>query len=84
VTPGGLGVTEAATTVALVGWGAGHAEAAATVVLFSVFTHFMEIPLGALGWAAWSVSPKKAPVEETVAEATKATMAEPAEERLDD
>ena len=32
-----------------------------TVVLFSLFTHFMEIPLGALGWAAWSMSPKKAP-----------------------
>lgn len=66
VTPGGLGVTEAATTVALVGWGADRPAAAATVVLFSVFTHFMEIPLGALGWAAWSVSPKKAPVEEAV------------------
>ena len=65
VTPGGLGVTEAATTVALVGWGADRPAAAATVVLFSVFTHFMEIPLGALGWAAWSLSPKKAPVEET-------------------
>ncbi len=64
VTPGGLGVTEAATTVALVGWGAGSAEAAAAVVLFSVYTHFMEIPLGALGWLAWSVSPKKEPVEE--------------------
>jgi uncharacterized membrane protein YbhN (UPF0104 family) len=79
VTPGGLGVTEAATTVALVGWGAGSTEAAATVVLFSLFTHFMEIPLGALGWAAWSMSPKKAPVEAPV-EAT----AEPAKEPLDD
>ena len=67
VTPGGLGVTEAATTVALVGWGAEPAEAAAAVVLFSVFTHFMEIPLGALGWAAWSMSPKKAPVEDDAA-----------------
>ncbi|SDP34300.1 Uncharacterized membrane protein YbhN, UPF0104 family [Pedococcus dokdonensis] len=74
VTPGGLGVTEAATTVALVGWGAGSAEAGATVVLFSLFTHFMEVPLGALGWAAWSVSPKKAPAEET------ATDQEPADE----
>ena len=77
VTPGGLGVTEAATTVALVGWGAGRPEAAATVVLFSVFTHFIEIPLGALGWAAWSISPKKAPVEET------AVPEQELEERLD-
>lgn len=84
VTPGGLGVTEAATTVALVGWGASSAEAAATVVLFSLFTHFMEIPLGALGWAAWSLSPKKAPVEETVAEPGEGPVAEPAKERLDD
>ena len=64
VTPGGLGVTESATIIALVGWGAGHAEAAAATVLFSVFTHFMEIPLGALGWLAWSLSPKKEPVEQ--------------------
>ncbi len=63
ITPGGLGVTESATTLALVGWGAGHAEAAAAVVLFSLFTHFMEVPLGALGWLAWTLSPKKQPVE---------------------
>lgn len=63
ITPGGLGVTESATTLALVGWGAGHAEAAAAVVLFSLFTHFMEVPLGALGWLAWTLSPKMQPVE---------------------
>jgi uncharacterized membrane protein YbhN (UPF0104 family) len=84
VTPGGLGVTEAATTVALVGWGAGSTEAAATVVLFSLFTHFMEIPLGALGWAAWSMSPKKAPVEETAETPETAETAEPAKEPRDD
>ena len=64
VTPGGLGVTESATIIALVGWGSGNAEAAAGAVLFSVFTHFMEIPLGALGWLAWSASPKQAPDED--------------------
>jgi putative heme transporter len=79
VTPGGLGVTEAATTVALVGWGASHAEAAAAVVLFSVFTHFIEIPLGALGWAAWSLSPKKAPVEDTPAPDQAAAVGEGAD-----
>ena len=56
-------MTETATSVALVGWGADSASATAGVVLFSVFTHLMEVPLGALGWLAWSVSPKKEPVE---------------------
>lgn len=65
VTPGGLGVTETATAATLVAWGATPASAAAGVVLFSVYTHLMEVPLGALGWLAWSASPKKAPVEET-------------------
>ncbi|KQU69215.1 lysylphosphatidylglycerol synthase transmembrane domain-containing protein [Phycicoccus sp. Root101] len=64
VTPGGLGVTEAATSAALIAWGADPAQAVAGAVLFSVYTHLMEIPLGALGWLAWSVSPKKAPVED--------------------
>ena len=61
VTPGGLGVTESVTVAALVAWGAGHPEAVAGAVLFSVFTHVMEVPLGALGWLAWSLSPKVAP-----------------------
>ena len=58
VTPGGVGVTESATVVALVGWGADSASAGAGVVLFSIFTHLMEVPLGALGWLAWSLSPR--------------------------
>lgn len=68
VTPGGLGVTETATAAALVAWGADPASSAAAVVLFSVYTHLMEVPLGALGWLAWSLSAKKEPVEETDAE----------------
>jgi uncharacterized membrane protein YbhN (UPF0104 family) len=70
VTPGGLGVTESATVLALVAWGASSAESVAGVVLFSVFTHFMEVPLGALGWLAWSLSPKKEPAEEAADETT--------------
>lgn len=58
ITPGGVGVTESATVVALVGWGADPAAAGAGVVLFSIFTHLMEVPLGALGWLAWSLSPR--------------------------
>jgi putative heme transporter len=63
VTPGGLGVTETATAAALVAWGANPADATAGVVLFSIYTHLMEVPLGALGWLAWSLSPKKAPTD---------------------
>ncbi len=64
ITPGGVGITETATAAVLVGWGATPAGATAGVVLFSVFTHVMEIPLGAAGWLAWSLSPKTAPPEE--------------------
>lgn len=58
VTPGGLGVTETATAALMVGWGADPAQATAGVVLFTLFTHFLEVPLGALGWIYWSLSPK--------------------------
>lgn len=63
VTPGGLGVTETGTAAALVAWGADPAAATAGVVLFSIFTHLMEIPLGALGWLAWSLMPKASAAE---------------------
>ncbi|GGB83147.1 hypothetical protein N798_09400 [Knoellia flava TL1] len=58
VTPGGVGVTEIASVAALVGWGAPPEAAAAGIFLFSIFTHLMEVPLGALGWLAWSMSPR--------------------------
>ncbi len=76
VTPGGLGFTETATAAALVAWGAHPANATAAVVLFSLYTHLMEIPLGALGWLAWSVSPKKEPVEEHPVEVPRAGLGE--------
>jgi len=58
VTPGGVGVTETATATALVAWGAHPADATAGVVLFSVFTHLMEVPLGGLGWLLWALGSK--------------------------
>jgi uncharacterized membrane protein YbhN (UPF0104 family) len=61
ITPGGVGITETATAAVLVGWGADPAGATAGIVLFSLFTHVMEIPLGALGWLLWSLSPKVEP-----------------------
>jgi uncharacterized membrane protein YbhN (UPF0104 family) len=71
VTPGGVGVTESATAIALVGWGADGTPAATGVILFSIFTHLMEVPLGALGWLVWSMSPraKGATGEDEVADA---------------
>lgn len=57
-TPGGLGFTEASTVVILVFWGANPAAASAGVVVFAIFTHIAEIPLGALGWLAWWAMPK--------------------------
>jgi hypothetical protein len=47
----------------LVGWGADPAQATAGVVLFSLYTHFFEVPLGVLGWVLWLVSPKKEPAD---------------------
>jgi uncharacterized protein (TIRG00374 family) len=63
ITPGGLGVTEAGTAAVLVGWGADPAQATAGVVLFSLFTHFFEVPLGAIGWLIWWFGPKKQPAD---------------------
>jgi uncharacterized protein (TIRG00374 family) len=63
ITPGGLGVTEAGTAAVLVGWGADPAQATAGVVLFSLYTHFFEVPLGVVAWVLWSVSPKKTPAD---------------------
>ena len=61
ITPGGLGVTEAGTAAVLVGWGADPAQATAGVVLFSLYTHFFEVPLGVLAWVLWMVSSKTEP-----------------------
>lgn len=68
VTPGGLGVTETGTAAALVAWGADPAAAMAGVVLFSIFTHLLEVPLGAIGWLAWSLMPRASAREVAQAE----------------
>ena len=64
ITPGGVGITETATSAVLVAWGADAAGATAGVVLFSIFTHLMEVPLGALGWLLWTASTKVEPPAE--------------------
>jgi len=58
VTPGGVGVSETGVAALLVGWGANPAQATAGVVLYSLYVHFLEVPLGALGWVAWWLGPK--------------------------
>lgn len=70
VTPGGLGVTETGTAAALVAWGADPAASMAGVVIFSIFTHLLEVPLGAIGWLAWILMPKADDDELAEAEAT--------------
>lgn len=57
VTPGGIGLTEVATTGALVAWGADPAAASAGAVLFAVVTNLMEVPIGGLAWLWWAVDP---------------------------
>lgn len=58
VTPGGLGVAEAGIILVLASWGANQPAAAAGALLFAIFTHVAEIPLGAIGWLSWWLGPK--------------------------
>lgn len=59
ITPGGVGITETGTAAVLIGFGADPAAATAGVVLFSIYIHLLEIPLGAIGWVVWGVSRKQ-------------------------
>ncbi len=53
VTPGGLGVVEAGSVALLVAMGADPAQAAGGVLLFTIFTHVIEIPFGIAAWLVW-------------------------------
>jgi len=53
VTPGGLGVVEAGSVALLVAMGADPAQAASGILLFTIFTHVLEIPFGVIAWLAW-------------------------------
>ena len=63
ITPGGVGVTEGGAVAVLVAFGADPAQALAGTVLFSLYTHVMEVPLSALAFAGWFVSTKTAPTD---------------------
>lgn len=70
ITPGGIGITETGTAAALVAFGADAAQAGAAVVLMSIFTNIVELPLGVLAWVYWSVDRRRngaAPIEHTTA-----------------
>ncbi len=54
ITPGGVGLTESGTAALLVALGAPGAPAAAGLILFSIFTHALEIPAGGLGLLTWA------------------------------
>ena len=69
ITPGGVGITETGTAAALVALGANPAHSAAAVVLMSIFTNIIELPLGVLAWIAWSLDRSKS---------TNSTRSEPA------
>jgi uncharacterized protein (TIRG00374 family) len=53
VTPGGLGLVEAGSVALLVAMGADPAQAAAGTLLFTIFTHVIEIPFGIAAWLVW-------------------------------
>ena len=53
VTPGGIGLVEAGSVALLVAMGADPAEATAGILLFTIFTHILEIPFGVLAWLVW-------------------------------
>jgi uncharacterized membrane protein YbhN (UPF0104 family) len=54
VTPAGTGISETGTAALLVHLGAAPAPATAAVLLYMLFTHTLEIPLGGLAGAWWA------------------------------
>ena len=63
LTPGGVGLTEGGAVIVLIAFGADPARALAGTVLFSLFTHVMEVPLGALAFLGWALSKKTTPTD---------------------
>lgn len=55
LTPGGIGVTELA-SVLMITFGADGSAAAAAVILFAVYSHILEIPLGLLSGGVWTMT----------------------------
>lgn len=60
ITPGGLGITEVGTAGVLVAFGGSPSAAASAALLYAIFTHLLEVPLGVAAWATWWFGPKRA------------------------
>jgi len=83
-TPGGIGVTEPLTAAVLIGFGAHPAAATAGVVLFSIYVHLLEVPLGAIGWVVWGLSRKQPAAPDPSAEPTRDSTGESTRESTGD
>ncbi len=55
VTPSGVGIAEVGSAALLTTFGGNPASTTAGVLLFSLFTYLIEIPIGALGWLTWAL-----------------------------
>jgi putative heme transporter len=65
VTPSGVGIAELGSAALLTSFGGNPASTTAGVLLFSLFTYLIEIPVGALGWVTWALwTPWRRPVPE--------------------
>lgn len=56
VTPGGFGIAEAGTAAVMIHLGGSAGPVTAAVLLFSMFTFVLEVPLGALAWSLYSLA----------------------------
>ncbi|MFG1823460.1 YbhN family protein [Microbispora bryophytorum] len=61
ITPGGSGISESATALALIGFGVAPGAATAAVLLFWFFAHLIEIPVGWFAWSIWSLTARARP-----------------------
>lgn len=68
LTPGGIGVTELASGL-MIAFGVDGAAAAASVVLFAVYSHLLEIPLGMLMAGIWWATRKRFAIDRDAAPA---------------
>jgi uncharacterized membrane protein YbhN (UPF0104 family) len=55
ITPSGVGIAELGSAALLTSFGGNPATTTAGVLLFSLFTYLIEIPIGAVGWLTWAL-----------------------------
>ncbi len=73
VTPGGLGLVEAGSVALMVAMGADPAQATAGVLLFTIFTHVLEIPFGVLAFLYWGLT-RNNPSQQTAPRAQQGSV----------